>query len=1005
MPVTEKSNSKIEITSAQQSIDAEVLSLGEKLFGHIEDQVPSVFNSTYWEGRLLDWAMRDESFKVDLFRFVDVLPSLVTASQVSHHVNDYFLKEGRELPTFLKMAIKAASRNITSGLSAIVVRKGVSRLAERFIIGKDPSIALRVMEGLHPDGMLFTVDLLGESTVSFEEARLCQLRYLDLIDRLSHGVESWPSDDFQKMSYQGAIPVANVSLKISALDPLLDSLDPEGSVKRLMDIVLPVFLRAKERNVFVNLDMENWELHGITCDLFEELATHPELKNWPHIGVVVQAYLKDSAKDLERFINLSKSRGTPVTVRLVKGAYWDYEMVHAGQNGYPIHHFLSKGDTDANFEKLTAIALENIDHIYPAFGSHNHRSLLHAVALAKSMGIPENGFEIQMIYGMAEPEQVAFRKMGYRVRLYSPVGELLPGISYLVRRLLENTSNSGFLRMSYHEDVDRKGLLARPIPFNESSIVLKDDDSDNHFKNSPLTDFTDIASRSLFATAIEKAGNLLPIKVPVVVNGKERFKGEIAKLYSPGEHERQVSETTIPTIDEADEAVRTALASWPSWRDRNVEDRALLLEKLAERLEVERADIAAIEMFEVGKTWREADGDLAEAIDFCRYYAARARVELAPTKQGNIAGEENDLIHEGRGPTLVVAPWNFPAAILLGMTTAALVAGNSVIIKPSTKSTAVAYLIYKLMIEVGFPIDVVQFLPGGGETIGDHLVTHQLIAQIVFTGSREVGLLVIEKAAKVKEGQRQLKRVVCEMGGKNAIIVDDDADLDEAVHGVIASAFGYAGQKCSACSRVIVVGNITYKGFKDRLIEACRSLIIDKPWRPGSTLGPVIDKTAYDKLLSAIRFRGQGVRPQYIGKTKDAPEGGYYVPPALIEFDDENHKLMQEELFGPLLGIMKVDSFDRAIEAALSTEFALTGGVYSRNPTNIDKAKKSFRVGNLYFNRGITGAIVNRQPFGGFALSGFGTKAGGPGYLLNFSEARSISENSMRSGFTPDLTS
>jgi RHH-type proline utilization regulon transcriptional repressor/proline dehydrogenase/delta 1-pyrroline-5-carboxylate dehydrogenase len=307
------------------------------------------------------------------------------------------------------------------------------------------------------------------------------------------------------------------------------------------------------------------------------------------------------------------------------------------------------------------------------------------------------------------------------------------------------------------------------------------------------------------------------------------------------------------------------------------------------------------------------------------------------------------------------------------------------------------------MIDVGFDPRVVHFLPGIGEEIGPALVEHKLVAQAAFTGSKSVGLAIMEQAARVQPGQEQVKRVVCEMGGKNAIIVDDDADLDEAVIGVMRSAFGYAGQKCSACSRVAIVG-AAYEPFIARLIEACRSIEIRPADEPACQLGPVIDRQAYDRLKEVIASPGGGAKPLYIGE--DPPGlSGYFVAPAVFEVDDVDHRLMRDELFGPVVAVTKVESFDRAIEVANHSAYTLTGAVFSRSPEHLEAARMKFRVGNLYLNRGSTGAIVGRQPFGGFGMSGGGTKAGGPGYLLSFVDRRVICENTLRRGVSPELES
>ena len=723
-----------------------------------------------------------------------------------------------------------------------------------------------------------------------------------------------------------------------------------------------------------------------------------EFRTYPHLGIVVQAYLRHADPRLERMLELAKERGAPITIRLVKGAYWDSEVITADQQGRPSPVFLNKAETDTNFERLSVELLKHHEHLPAAFGSHNLRSIVHAIACAEDMGVPKNAYEIQMLYGMAEPIRKALRERGHRVRVYCPIGELLPGMAYFVRRLLENTANEGFLRQSYHENVDIETLLAAPEVPPAGSVESAEKGAG--FRNCALMDFADPVPRDAFARIVQTTGKQLPVDVPFVVNGEARRTREPIERRSPSDNDRVVTKLSYASRDDAQEAIDAAEEGWPAWRDSPLEERAALLMRLADRLEGDRLRLAALQVYEVAKPWREADADVVEAIDFCRYYARRAPFELGPEQQGGALGEINTLFYEGRGPTMIIAPWNFPMAILCGMTTAALVAGNTVILKPSGQSCAVAYSLFEHMQAAGFPASAVQFLPCSGSEVGAFLVDSPQIAQIAFTGSKAVGLSIVESAARTHPGQRQIKRVICEMGGKNAILIDEDADLDEAVAGVLQGAFGYAGQKCSACSRALAVGS-AFEPFVARLCEATRCLTVCAADLPECQVPPVIDQAAYDRLMSVIDAPGDGAELLYRG---EAPEGGWFVPPALFRVEDPAHRLMQEELFGPVLAIKQVASFSEGLEVALNSEFALTGGVFSRQPSHLDEARRRFRVGNLYLNRSCTGAIVGRQPFGGFNMSGIGTKAGGPGYLRHFTDPRCVTENTMRRGFSPELS-
>jgi RHH-type proline utilization regulon transcriptional repressor/proline dehydrogenase/delta 1-pyrroline-5-carboxylate dehydrogenase len=985
-------------------LDRKILEMGQDVFTRMQGETPGVFNKDYWQGRILEWAMKDPTFKVDMFRFVDVLPMLDDKEQVSRHIKEYLLKEGRELPGVMKAALKAASGGIGAGLGAAAIKKNVTEMASRFIVGNDSKSAIGVLKKLHKQGIAFTVDLLGEATVSEEEADAYAARYLELIDGLADEAAKWSGDDIIDRNHLGPIPRVNVSLKISAMYSQIDPIDPAGSVAALKKRVLPLFLRAKERGVFLNVDLEQWSVHDITYDLFEELLGEPELRDYPHLGIVVQAYLKSGDRDVERLMSMARTRGAPLTVRLVKGAYWDYETVLAQQHGWEIPVYQDKAETDQAYERLSRKMLENIDLLMPAFGSHNLRSVTNALVLAKELKVPEKAYEVQMLYGMAEPERKVFRGLGHRVRVYAPVGEMLPGMAYLVRRLLENTSNAGFLRLTHHDGADPATMLGAPTPERDNPTTvapMMPGVLSTPFETYPLHDFTDRDRLNGLNKACDAMKATFPHQVPVRVGNAARTDGQKLERFCPSDTSLKVADVTCATVDDVEQAVAKAKAAFPAWRDKPLAERAQLIEDLGVRMADHRDALSALMVFEVGKPYKSSDADLAEAVDFCHYYARRALSELAPQKQGHALGEDNQLFYEGRGPCVVIAPWNFPLAILAGMSAAALVAGNTVIMKPAEQSSAIANALHEHMLAVGIPPDVVQFLPGIGEDIGPALVNHKDVAQIAFTGSRAVGLSIVEAAAKTQAKQPEVKRVVCEMGGKNAIIVDDDADLDEAVLGVLDSAFGFAGQKCSACSRVLVHQSVA-DAFCERLVAAAGSLEIGPAHDPAFALGPVVDEEAHQRLMSVIDSAGEGAEKLFVGKT---PKGGLFVPPAIFKVADPQHRLMQQELFGPVLAVHVVESFERALDVANGTEFSLTGAVYSRSPANLELARQRFKVGNLYLNQGSTGALVGRQPFGGFGMSGIGTKAGGPGYLALFANPRVITENTMRRGFTPDLDS
>ena len=523
------------------------------------------------------------------------------------------------------------------------------------------------------------------------------------------------------------------------------------------------------------------------------------------------------------------------------------------------------------------------------------------------------------------------------------------------------------------------------------------------FKNEPFVDFTIAAEREKFAASLSELDRRLtvsPLRVRPIVNGVSLKGGEEFERCDPSDGIRTVSVSEFASLEATEQAVQSLHHAAPQWEAVAPESRAAILNSAAALMRKRKNALSALIIREAGKSWKEADADVAEAIDFCDYYAEHMRKLAAPVLTQEVPGEENFYFYQPRGVCAVIAPWNFPFAIACGMATAALVAGNVVALKPSEQTGAVAQELALLLYEAGLPKNALAFLPGRGEVIGRHLVQHPLVDMVVFTGSKPVGLEILRSTAEVRPGQRSLKRVVAELGGKNAIIVDEDADLDEAIKGILSSAFGFSGQKCSACSRVIAVGDC-YEPLLRRLADAAQDLIVGAASHPATLIGPVIDAESQSRILGVIELAEREHTLAFKGKVPANCPSGFFVPPSIFRDVNLSSSLWREEVFGPVVACVQAPDFTTALEMANASEYALTGGVFSRSPAHLEQAKRQFKVGNLYLNRGCTGALVGRQPFGGFRMSGVGSKAGGPDYLLQFLEPRTVTENTMRRGFAP----
>jgi RHH-type proline utilization regulon transcriptional repressor/proline dehydrogenase/delta 1-pyrroline-5-carboxylate dehydrogenase len=1011
--------------SNKLDIEPAVRQWGEKVLEFVEAaEAPSLFSRKGFYGTLMEWAMRDEHFKTQLFRFVDVLPMLNSSREVARHLQEYLGDDSVKLSPALRLGLKAAGG--ASWLFGGGIKTQVTDMARQFMLGNEPKEIVATLRAFNRQDVAFTVDVLGEAVVSEQEADAYAQRYLDLMELLGREIPKWQQVSKSNESPQGRLPALNLSVKVSALYSQIHPADPEIARKRISDRLRPLLRRAKELGAFINLDMESYGLKELTLELFKTIFAEAEFKESPPCGLAVQAYLKESEGDLRGLIDWARKQGRRPTIRLVKGAYWDYETLIGQQRHWPVPVFSRKAETDANFEKLSLLLLENRDALGAAFGTHNVRSIAFVLAQADRLGVGRREFEFQMLYGMAEPIKRAVMQLGCRLREYCPVGELLPGMAYLVRRLLENTSNEGFLANKFAKGASREELLSAPSPASPGQVSALEGDGelvspsnermglgptpsmsgrrqspsgDSVFHNEPHTDFNRTEEREKMRTALQNVRRALGQRHPLVLNHKPVPTQEWLPSLNPANQQEVIGFAAQATIAEAETALNAARAAQPKWGRTTAAERAALLEKVAMLMRRDKAALCALEVLEAGKQWSEADADVAEAIDFCNFYAVVMRELAQPHRTQVVAGESNVQYWWPRGTGVVISPWNFPLAILSGMASAALVAGNAIVIKPSDQTPVIGARLMDLFIEAGLPPGVVNLLTGPGGNVGAHLVAHPQVDFIAFTGSKEVGLKIWKVAGNAGAGQANLKKVVCEMGGKNCLIVDGDADLDEAVTGSLSSAFGYQGQKCSALSRLIVLAD-NYGKFMERLTAAAASMRVGPAETPGTVLGPVISREAQQRILEVIEQGKTEAKLAWQGSVPGDPNA-CYVPPTIFTEVPATSRLFREEIFGPVLAVSEAKDFDEALRLANESEFALTGGCYSRSPVNIERVKAELVCGNLYLNRPITGAIVERQPFGGFKMSGGGTKAGGREYLQNFLVPRVITENCMRRGFAP----
>lgn len=975
------------------STNDEVIALGRKLLKEMNQAGPSKMSFGWWENQLMELSMANEHFKVRMFHFVDVFPTLGNSHEVARHFNEYFpTLDG--VPGLFKAGLKVAKLGIAPDfLIGKAAEIGIGQMARKFICGQDSDQALSSVESLRKKNLTFSMDVLGESTLSEVEADACAETYRTLIVDLAERAKKWKPNPLTDGDGEFAVPRVNVSMKLSSLYSQMNPIDPAGCAKAIRDRIRPLFRLGRDLGVSITLDMESYAYKPIVLGVLKGLLEEDEFRAYPHGGIVLQAYLRDCEQDLRDLIDWTKRRGTPIHIRLVKGAYWDYETVISAQKHWTPPVFTRKWQSDANYEKLTGLLLDNYKITQPMFASHNIRSVASAMIQARQRSIPTSAIEFQTLFGMGDTIAAAVSSEGYRCRVYCPFGRMIPGMGYLVRRLLENTSNDSFLLQTLRKERDEDALLATPAgPAEELST------HNNGFVNVSEVNWMKEEERKNMAAGLEQVRRELGKTYGLVIDGQSIVTPALRDSVNPSHSRQVIGKVSQATSEHAQAAIAAARKAYDTWRDVPWAQRIAIIRKAGEITLARKYEIAAWMVLEAGKPWAEAIADVEEAIDYFNYYASEAEKMSKPRRMGNVPGELNDYFYEGKGVGIIIAPWNFPFAILAGMSMSAIVTGNTVIIKPSNNTPVIGAKFVEIMMQAGLPAGVANFLPGPGGSVGEELVTSDQTNFVAFTGSREVGLRICEQAARTPGKRQGPKRVIAEMGGKNALIIDADADLDEAVAGVVKAAFGYAGQKCSACSRAIVLEGV-YDRFVSRLKEAVASLQVGPADDAGTFVPPVIDPAARESILKYIQIGKTEGKLLIERDVTELAKEGFYVGPTVIVDVPPHARIAQEEIFGPVLAVIKAKDLDEAIDIANDTDYALTGGVYSRSPKALHEVRTRFRVGNLYINRPNTGAIVERQPFGGFKMSGIGSKAGGPDYLTQFVNPRTTTENTLRRGF------
>lgn len=886
--------------------------------------------------------------------------------------------------------IKQGIKSFIERSSLPVIRKAVQHamklLGQQFVMGETIEAALKRAQTMEAKGYYFSYDMLGEAARTSQDAERYFKSYQNAIQKIgAHAT----SKNFRENP--------GISIKLSALHPRYEFVKHQRVLTEIVPPLIALVTAAKSLNINLTIDAEEADRLDLSLDIFEKVFTDPLLENWEGFGLAVQSYQKRAPYVLDWLIALARKQNKRIPVRLIKGAYWDYEIKNAqvrGLRDYPV--FTRKNSTDVSFLACARKIAAATDAIYAQFGTHNAYSV--AAVIEMFQGHPD--FEFQCLHGMGYTlydQIVGPKQMNIPCRVYAPVGGHEDLLAYLVRRLLENGANTSFINRNIDLQVPIDDVIADPVAKTRllvhkphpqiplPSAIYPDR------KNSAGIDLTDYDE---LAALYQK----MPTPMASSSNSSE-VKNDIRVIFDPSDRRRKIGEMRRMTLEQAEQALVTADKAYVEWNARSIEQRAACLEKAGELFQQQMPQLMTLLVREAGKTINDAIAEVRETIDYCRYYAEEARKHLAPVYLPGPTGETNQLQLHGRGVIACISPWNFPLAIFTGQMTAALVAGNAVLAKPAEQTPLVAQAAVRILHAAGVPEEVLHFIPGRGSVVGNFLAGDPRVKGIIFTGSTETAR-TINKTLADRSGPIPL--LIAETGGQNAMIVDSTALPEQVVVDVMTSAFYSAGQRCSALRVLFLQEDIADKMIS-MLQGAMAELSLGDPALLNTDIGPVIDGNAKEKLIEHELWLDKEAKLIYKINLPVASEYGSFFGPCAYEIKSLDQ--LKQEIFGPILHVVRyaATDLDKVIRSINNTGYGLTLGIQSRVDATIDYIQSRVQVGNIYVNRNMIGAVVGVQPFGGENLSGTGPKAGGPHYLPRLCVERLLCVNTTAAGGNASL--
>lgn len=909
----------------------------------------------------------------------------INASSFGLAVGGKVMRKQDSAGALIKLVAGLAKR-LGSPILRQSIRQCMGILGKQFVMGETIEAALK--RSYDSEKYFYSFDMLGEAAKTYLDAEHYFQQYLGAINHISKSGKL--SDNILKNP--------SISVKISALHPRYEWTSSNHCFDDLLSKLRELVLAAKAANIGLTLDAEESDRLAFSLKIFRAIFQMPELAGWSGLGLAIQAYLRATGKTIDFLINLAKSEGKKIPVRLVKGAYWDTEIKDSqvrGLSDYPV--FTRKVSTDAHYllcaEKLVAAA----EHIYPQFASHNAFTIAKIFKKLQSQNIE---YEFQCLHGMGQTlyDDIIEKYPSISCRNYAPVGKHAELLPYLVRRLLENGANTSFVNQILDENIPVASLVKSPFTLwaelacvRNTAIPLPNSLFGESRRNSKGLNIQDFQEMSGLVNQMQA----YKFKNKV---GVAKQADCVRDVHAPSELEQVLCQANFASAEHVVTAYQQAADAYKIWHQTDVSYRASILRKAADLLEESSAEVMAICIAEAGKTYQDAIDEVREAVDFLRYYASLAEESLAKRVCPGPTGEHNSWQPLGRGVVLCISPWNFPLAIFLGQVSAALVAGNAVIAKPASQTIAVADWAVDILYKAGIPRELLHLLPGRREIVGHELLNNKHLSAVMLTGSTATGKAMAKTLA---DRPGEIVPLVAETGGQNAMIVDSTALPEQVVQDIVDSAFKSAGQRCSAL-RVLYIQDEIFDKVQLMLAGAMESLRVGDSRFLETDVGPLIDGAALKRMQEHESFL-LSLGAKEIAKCSLPSLNGHYFAPVAYEIDSISQ--LPGEVFGPILHVIRYSSqnLDKCLAEINATEFGLTLGIHSRLESTVAYICKNVRVGNIYVNRNMVGAVVGVQPFGGEGLSGTGPKAGGPWYLTKLCREQTVSVNTTAVGGNAQL--